>query len=124
MSQIKGKLVVKGDTTKVSDKFTKRTFVLLTEEDSKFPQYIELQLVQDKCSLIDNISIGDIIDAEYSLRGRSWLSPKGETKYFNTIEAWKITADSPAFTSITKGKAINPQASDVVKAEELNDLPL
>ena len=75
--EVTGTLAVKGDTTKVSDKFTKRTFVLLVQ-DGKFPQHIELQLTQDKCGLIDNIGIGDTITAEFNLRGRSWLSPKGE----------------------------------------------
>ena len=119
---VTGKLVVKGDTTKVSDKFTKRTFVLLVE-DEKFPQNIELQLTQDKCGLIDNIGIGDTVKAEFWLRGRAWVSPKGETKYFNTLEAYKLTTEQSTYTNVTKGKAINPQASDVVKEEELNDLP-
>jgi hypothetical protein len=26
----------------------------------------------------------------FNLRGREWTSPKGEVKYFNSLEAWKI----------------------------------
>lgn len=122
MNQIKGTLAVKGETQHVSDKFAKRTFVLITDAETKFPQKVELQLVQDKCNLLDNINIGDIVIADYNIRGREWLSPKGETKYFVTIEAWKLIAESPVYadavpSKTTKGKAIAPEAS------EFSDLP-
>ncbi|HEY1040372.1 MAG TPA: DUF3127 domain-containing protein, partial [Bacteroidia bacterium] len=26
----------------------------------------------------------------FNLRGREWNSPQGETKYFNTIDAWRL----------------------------------
>lgn len=50
-----------------------------------------MQLVNDKCSLLDNIYAGTKVNVSYNLKGREWNSPQGETKYFNTIEAWKIT---------------------------------
>jgi hypothetical protein len=28
----------------------------------------------------------------FNLKGREWVSPKGETKYFNTLQAFKIEA--------------------------------
>jgi hypothetical protein len=27
---------------------------------------------------------------EFSLRGREWRSPSGETKYFTTLDVWKL----------------------------------
>ena len=27
------------------------------------------------------------------LKGREWKSPEGETKYFNSIQGWRIDAD-------------------------------
>ena len=87
--EITGKLIVKGDTVVVSDKFKKRTFVVETTED-KYPQQIELQLAQDKCSILDNYKLGDTIKVAFNLQGKAWKNKEGETKYFNTISAWKI----------------------------------
>lgn len=92
--QVKGILKVKGERQKISDKFTKRDFVL-TENSTQYPQYLSIQLTQDKCDLLDNINVGDMIEVSINLRGREWVSPQNETKYFNTIEAWKITKDQP-----------------------------
>ena len=90
MNTIKGKVIVKNDTIKVSEKFSKRTFVV--EEAGDYPQFIEVELQQDKCSLIDSIQVGQVVEAHYNLRGRSWTNPQGEVKYFNTIVVWKIDA--------------------------------
>ena len=90
MNTIKGKVIVKNDTIKVTEKFSKRTFVI--EEAGDYPQLIEVELQQDKCSLIDSIQVGQVVEAHYNLRGRSWTNPQGEVKYFNTIVVWKIDA--------------------------------
>jgi hypothetical protein len=89
MFNITGTLKVKFDEQKVSERFRKRDFVI-QENSSQYPQMISFQLVQDRCNLIDNANIGDEIRVFFNLRGREWKSPQGETKYFNTIEAWKI----------------------------------
>ena len=86
---VKGTLIVKNETQQVSEKFAKREFVIKVA--GEYPQEIQLQLSQDKCSLIDNIQLGAEIDCSINLRGRSWFNPnKNITQYFNTIEAWKI----------------------------------
>ena len=87
---ITGILKVKGKTNQVSEKFAKREFVLTDNSNAEYPQHISLQLTQDKCKLIDGAKEGDMLTAHINIRGREWTSPQGETKYFNTIEAWKI----------------------------------
>ena len=90
MNTIKGKVIVKNEAIKVTEKFSKRTFVI--EEAGDYPQLIEVELQQDKCSLVDSIQVGQVVEAHYNLRGRSWTNPQGEVKYFNTIVVWKIDA--------------------------------
>lgn len=87
--EITGTIKVIEATMQVSDKFKKKEFVI--ELDGQYPQPILVQLVNDKCSLLDNIYAGTKVTASINLRGREWQSPQGETKYFNTIEVWKIT---------------------------------
>ena len=91
---VKGKIKVVEQTIVVNEKFRKRAFVVVTNET--YPQEIAMQLSQDKVDLIDNFSIGQDVDVSINLRGRSWTGDDGVTKYFNTIEAWKIDA----FTAI------------------------
>lgn len=90
MSNIKGKVIVLGDTIQVTEKFSKRELVIDT--GGEYPQLISIQFAQDNCSKLDTVSVGQEVEVSYNLRGRSWTNPQGETKYFNTIEGWKIEA--------------------------------
>jgi len=86
--QIEGKIKLVNATQVVSDKFSKRTLVVVTSDT--YPQEIEIQFTQDKCSLLDGLQIGQDVTIGVNLRGRMWTNPQGEDKYFNTIEGWKI----------------------------------
>ena len=87
--QLTGKLKKIDPIVKVSEKFSKREFVI-TDESSQYPQDILFQSVQDKCTLLDAFKVGDTVQVSFNLRGREWTSPQGEVKYFNTMEAWRI----------------------------------
>ena len=89
MFKLQGTLKVANATQVVSEKFSKREFVI-TDENDKYPQDIQFQLTQDKCNLLDGVAVGSKLEVSFNLRGREWTSPQGETKYFNTLEAWKI----------------------------------
>ena len=49
-----------------------------------------MQVVQDRCDLLESINIGDKIKVSFNLRGREWTNPNGEVRYFNTIDAWRV----------------------------------
>jgi hypothetical protein len=85
-----GKLHTIFDTTKVSERFTKREFVVEIADNPKYPQLVLFQLTGDRCGQLDDLRIGDDVRIEFSLRGREWKSPKGETKYFNSLDVWKV----------------------------------
>lgn len=78
------------DRESVSEKFTKRNFVV-NMPDGNYPQMINFQLSQDRCDLIDNWKVGDDVKVNFNLRGREW-----QEKFFTTIEAWKIEANGQA----------------------------
>ena len=86
--EITGTLKVKKETQKVSDKFQKREFVLQTQ-DSEYPQTIQFELKQDKCSLLSNYNVGDEIKVKFNISGRAW-EKDGVVRYFNTLDAWKL----------------------------------
>jgi hypothetical protein len=88
--EVTGKIKVIGATQQVSASFQKRQLVLTTEE--QYPQFIEINFVQDKCDLLNGLTVGQNVTVGINLRGREWVNPQGETKYFNDIQGWKVTA--------------------------------
>ncbi len=89
MFKLTGTLKVLNPTVQVSEKFSKREFVV-TESSSMYPQDILFQLTQDKCSLLDGYNVNDQVEVSFNLRGREWTSPQGEVKYFNSLDAWRL----------------------------------
>src|ERR1017187_6713011 len=96
--EITGTLKVKNNEVQVSEKFKKREFVI-TDNSSQYPQFIQFQLTQDRCSLLDSYKLGDEIKVYFNLRGREWKNPQGEVKYFNSLEAWRLESVSSQNTS-------------------------
>jgi len=110
--QLTGKLKKIDPIVQVSEKFSKREFVI-TDESSQYPQDILFQSVQDKCSLLDACNVGDVVQVSFNLRGREWTSPTNEVKYFNTLEAWRIEGgqtSAPASASAPASQANNTSA--------------
>jgi hypothetical protein len=89
MFKLTGSIKMINATVQVSDRFSKREFVV-SDTSSQYPQDILFQSTQDKCSLLDQFQVSDQIEVSFNLRGREWTSPQGEIKYFNTLEAWRI----------------------------------
>ena len=86
--QIQGKIKLIGPIQQISDSFSKREFVVTTEE--QYPQSIQVELHGSNVDIIDPYQIGEIVKVSINLRGREWINPNGEAKYFNTIIAWRI----------------------------------
>jgi hypothetical protein len=118
---ITGILKLKTEAQQVSDKFRKREFVL-TDNSSQYPQHISFQLTQDKCSLLDQYNVGDEIKVHFNLRGREWTSPKGEIKYFNTLEAWRIEGGAGG-SNKSAANSMNDVAATFTAASQEDDLP-
>jgi hypothetical protein len=70
--------------------FQKREFVLQVNETPEYPQYIKLEIIKDKVALLDDVDLGQQLSVEFNLNGRKWVNQKGETMYFNTLQAWRI----------------------------------
>ena len=88
--ELQGTITKIGDIQTFASGFQKAEMVLTTEE--QYPQPIQIEFLQDKIDLLDTVKVGDSVKVGINLRGREWTNPQGEDKYFNTIEAWGITA--------------------------------
>jgi len=113
--EVQGRIKMVGETqTFGSNGFRKREVVVTTEE--QYPQHIMVEFVQDKTDLLNNYQVGQQVKININLRGREWVNPQGETKYFNSIQGWRI--DMPP---VPPTEAFEP-VSDV-KDGDHDDLP-
>ncbi len=124
--EVQGKVKFVGPTETVgSNGFRKRDIVVTTEE--QYPQHISIQFVQDKCDLLNAYQPGMDVKIGVNLRGREWVSPQGETKYFNTVQGWRIEslAAAPQGGSVPPpmppSDAFEPATN--VTSEQEDDLP-
>lgn len=132
--EVVGKIKVINAPMQVSASFKKREMVVTTEE--QYPQHIMIEFTQDKCDLLNNYNIGEAVKVSINLRGREWVNPQGETKYFNSIQGWRIErmgAETPvsqpmnampqsnAMPPVTPTQAFEPATE--WKEEDHDDLP-
>lgn len=122
--EVQGKVKLIGDTqTFGSNGFRKREIVVTTEE--QYPQHIMVEFIQDKCDLLNNYQVGQDVKISINLRGREWVNPQGETKYFNSIQGWRIEKLQQNATNsappMPPSEAFEP-VSDFSK-EDHDDLP-
>jgi single-strand DNA-binding protein len=87
-----GKLHVIFEAKQVTERFRKREFVIELADNPRYPQHVLFQLTGDRCEQLDAFREGDEVQVEFSLRGREWNAPSGETKYFNSLDCWEVRA--------------------------------
>ena len=90
--EITGKLIEKYETQTVSDRFKKREFVLeLVEEvnGSPYTNYAKMQLVQNKCDILDRFNVGDTLRVNFNIKGNRY-EKEGRTSYFSNLDAWRL----------------------------------
>lgn len=123
--ELQGKIKMIDETkTYGNNGFRKRELVITTEE--QYPQVIMIEFVQDKTDLLNNYKVGQDVKVSINVRGREWVNPQGETKYFNSIQGWRIenvsqAAGSPGMPPMPPAEAFEP-ANDF-NEEEHDDLP-
>ena len=118
---ITGRIAVLKPTQVVSDKFSKREFVIETTE--QYPQLIPLEFHQDNCNILELYRLGDEVEVGYNLRGRKWISPQSEEKYFLTLQAWsiKLAAGQSQPQPTPAQQAINEARANNVPVDAGND---
>lgn len=87
--QVNGQLMTIDKPKKVNEKFTKRVFILKTDLDTSYPQTVEMEFQNDKCTFLDNFREGDMVTVDFNLRGRQSQGENG-MRTFNTLQAWKM----------------------------------
>jgi hypothetical protein len=128
--QVQGEIKVIEDQQEVgSNGFRKRGVVVETED--QYPQLIYVEFHQDKCDLLNSHDIGEEVIISINLRGREWVNPQGESRYFNTIQGWRIETvpmsgaepSEKATSAKAKTKAKVEDTVEPIVGEDEDDLP-
>ena len=115
--EVQGRIKMIDETkTYGSNGFRKREVVVTTEE--QYPQHILVEFIQDKCDLLNNYNVGQQVKIGINLRGREWTNPQGETKYFNSIQGWRI---ENLQSSAPQGGNTPPPADHFEPAQDFNE---
>jgi hypothetical protein len=121
--EVKGTVKAVYETIQVSEKFLKRD-VVITDASGMYPQDILFQFTQDKCDLLNGINLNDEITVHFNLRGREWTSPQGETKYFNTLEGWRIDKGTKVSQPIKSDGIVDNFKEEAIQSMDMGgDLP-
>ena len=83
MFEITGTVKVILDLMTFDSGFTKREFVITT--DQQYPQHIKFECVKEKTALVDQLSVDDQVKVFFDIRGNEW-----NDKYYVNLSAWKI----------------------------------
>ena len=107
-----------------SNGFRKREIVITTEE--QYPQHLMVEFVQDKTELLNNYQAGQMVKIRINIRGREWVNPQGETKYFNSIQGWRIEnlqqeTQSEGMPPVPPAEAFEPVTD--LNEDDHDDLP-
>ena len=119
--EVEGKLHKKFDTENKTDTFQAREFVIEVN-NGNYPQFVKFQLVQDRCSLVDNFEEGEQIKVHFDLRGREWNG-----KYFTNLNAWRVekpvAQQSTATSAAPASDGSFPSLDDEPQNQVDDDLP-
>jgi len=113
--EVTGKLIVKGDTQQVNDKFKKREFVLELSEEingNMYTNYAKLQLVQAKCDVLDKYNIGQEVKASFNIKGNKW-EKDGKVNYITNLDCWRIEGVEGAQQGAQPQQTHNPTPENV-----------
>lgn len=86
MFEVKGTIKLINDEETFGSGFTKREFVLVSDDD-RYPQDLKFEMVKESCSKLDAFNPGDRVNVSFNLRGREW-----KESYFVNLNAWRIEA--------------------------------
>ena len=94
-------------------------------ENPQYPEFVKFELIQDKCDLLDSYEVGQELEVHFNLKGRKWVDPQGQTKYFNSLQAWRLVpvSSSASPSNSDEGASVSSNSSDDFLKDMDEDLP-
>ena len=80
-----------GNVEIISDKFRKRTLVIVQGMDTEYPQHIKFEFTQNNVDKLEYIAPGDNVEVAFNLRGQEYTNKRtGEQDVFNSLQGWYV----------------------------------
>ena len=112
--ELTGTVKLIADLVTFDSGFTKREFVVTTDDD-RYPQDIKFECVKDRCTLLDAITPTQRVTVSFNLRGNEY---KG--RYVVSLSAWKIEPEkAPAQSDSEGGTPLDQRTPPDENAEEM-----
>lgn len=115
---ITGKIKIIKDVQTFDSGFKKREVVITTDEQS--PQDLKVEFFKDRCDILDNYKIDDIVEVWISLRGNEY-----QGKYYVSIIAYKIKKNEKATNEFRRNQDLDKTAdsisNEMINRNDLND---
>lgn len=83
MYEMEGTVKLIEETQTFSSGFSKREFVITTED--KYPQDVKFECTKEKIEMVDRLKEGDRVKVSFNIRGNEY---KG--RYYVNLQAWKV----------------------------------
>lgn len=109
--ELTGRITFIGDVEVISDKFSKRLFVLEIA-DGNYTKKVALQFVNDKTSKLDGIQIGSEVTVKFNIESRDHNG-----KWFTNLTAWYLSGGQVVQGATSQPRTYNPSP------ENKDDLP-
>ena len=108
--KLNGKVKLILDLQSWDSGFTKREFVITTQE--QYPQDVKFECIKEKIAQLDGLNNGDEVKVAFNVRGNEY-----QGKYYVNLQAWKIekggaAAPSGSATSNSYPDFVEPETSD------------
>lgn len=90
--ELQGVIIKIGNTDKISDKFSKREFIVEKTESNGTNSWIDkvkFQLMNAKCAELDKFTEGEEVNVKFNIKGSEYTKD-GKTSYFVNLNAWGI----------------------------------
>jgi len=127
---LKGEVKFKGETVHVTDTFSKRELWIEIDQDTDYPQTVNVEFIKDKCTIIDKYSIGDIVEVDVNIRGNVATMKDKSQRCFNSMNGWRIAGTASGGAEPYAGDPASEPQSQVPEPEpekqgdaDVNDLP-
>lgn len=127
--EAKGKITAIGETIQASEKFRKRSFDLtetgVSYNGDEWKNLLVMEFTNDKCALLDAVSIGDEVTAKFVVSTNRGKSQAGKDYCITNIRAVSIEvtgkAQQPTTTPTPVAQTTQPLSAPTTSAPIADD---
>ena len=92
---IKGKITFVDEVREFGSNGFRKHQVVVETGDGRWDNPIPVEFTKDSIELSKELKVGDQVQIQTRINGREWQGKDGVTKWFTSINGYKITKESP-----------------------------